>query len=179
MLFSSCRGRGSKSAGGKARPGPPASGFWSAQDPLLHVAAESRRAAAPCGPRSGRRPTRGTPARASVSSTSSTVRLLATRNRAMSPTAFDDGVTLTMSPNSWLTSAYIRQMSGQRCARPERLGLLVQVGVLAAGHFVRCRRRRCWPSCRSRTARRTRGPLPSSRPMRLQMLEVEAGVAAA
>ena len=37
--------------------------------------------------------------------TSSRVRSLATRNRAMSPTAFDVGVTFTMSPNSWFTSA--------------------------------------------------------------------------
>ena len=60
----------------------------------------------------------------SGSSTSSGVRLLATMNSAMSPTTFEVGVTLTMSPNSWLTSAYIRQTSGQRVARPERLRLL-------------------------------------------------------
>ncbi len=46
------------------------------------------------------------------------VRLLATMNRAMSPTTFDVGVTLMMSPNSRLTSAYIRQTSRQRSSRP-------------------------------------------------------------
>ncbi len=39
------------------------------------------------------------------SSTSWVERLLATRNRARSPTDFDVGVTLTMSPRSWFTSA--------------------------------------------------------------------------
>ena len=39
-------------------------------------------------------------------------------NRAMSPTTFEVGVTFTMSPNIRLTSAYMRQTSGQRSSRP-------------------------------------------------------------
>ncbi len=46
----------------------------------------------------------------------------------------------------------------------QRLRLLEQIRVLPAGHFVRDRRRPCWPACRFRTARRTRARLPSSRP---------------
>jgi hypothetical protein len=40
------------------------------------------------------------------------------RKSVMSPTTLDDGVTFTMSPKSWLTSAYVRAISGQRCAMP-------------------------------------------------------------
>ena len=54
----------------------------------------------------------------------------------MSPTTFELGVTLMMSPKSRLTSEYALQTSCQRDARPEGLGLLEQVGVLAAGHLV-------------------------------------------
>ena len=57
----------------------------------------------------------------SGSSVSSGVRLFATRNRAMSPTTFDVGVTFTMSPKSRFTSAYALQTSGHRAARPRPL----------------------------------------------------------
>ena len=55
------------------------------------------------------------------SSVSSGSRLLATRNSAMSPTTFDVGVTLTMSPKRTFTSAYASQTSVQREARPSAL----------------------------------------------------------
>ena len=54
----------------------------------------------------------------------------------MSPTTFDDGVTLTMSPKSRLTSAYAVQTSRQRVARPSALACWKQVRVLPAGHLV-------------------------------------------
>ena len=54
----------------------------------------------------------------------------------MSPTAFDVGVTLTMSPNSWFTSAYTRQTSLPAVGQAQRPGLLVEVRVLPAGHLV-------------------------------------------
>ena len=46
-----------------------------------------------------------------------------------------------MSPKSRLTSEYALQTSCHRDARPEGLGLLVQVGILAAGHLVARRHR--------------------------------------
>ena len=137
------------------------------------------RRAGPCRTRSwstGGNPPGGWPSRPSNSSTtlsgkassrsgssvSSGVRLLATRNRAMSPTTFDVGVTLTMSPKRRLTSAYALQTSGQRDARPERLGLLEEVRVLAAGHLVGVDLGRGGLQAASRTGRRARGPPPSS-----------------
>ncbi len=43
---------------------------------------------------------------------------LAMRNSVMSPTTLLDGVTLTMSPNSKFTSAYIFSASRQRWPKP-------------------------------------------------------------
>ena len=119
---------------------------------LAHPAAEA-----------GRSPTRETPARGRRRATSSAVRLLATMNSAMSPTALrrrrdlDDVaeqlIDLGVHP------ADFRPAVGQA----QRLRLLIQVRVLPAGHLVAVevgRRRR---ACRFRTARRTRGPPPSSR----------------
>ena len=42
-------------------------------------------------------------------------------NSAMSPTTLLEGVTLTMSPKSWLTSAYVSAISCQRSSRPRLL----------------------------------------------------------
>ena len=105
------------------------------EHPLLELRREAARAAGPAAPRRTRPRSRETPARARGSKMSSGVRLLATRNSAMSPTTFELGVTLMMSPKSRLTSEYAVQTSCQRDARPEGLGLLVQVRILAAGHL--------------------------------------------
>ena len=50
-------------------------------------------------------PTTRSSVRRRLSATSAGARSLATMNSAMSPTTFEVGVTLTMSPNSWFTSA--------------------------------------------------------------------------
>ena len=129
----------------------------------FELPAESRPAAGPSGRRSGRRPTRGRPARAWRRARRRPCRLLATRNSAMSPTALDVGVTLTMSPNSWLTRRTCWQTSGQRSAKPNGLRLLEQVGVLSAGHLVAVDVGRAGRHAGFRTARRTRARLPSTR----------------
>ena len=51
------------------------------------------------------------------SRTSFGFRLFVSMKRAKSPTTFDDGVTLTMSPSISLTTAYIRFSSGRRSPR--------------------------------------------------------------
>ncbi len=71
------------------------------------------------------------------SSTSSAVSPLVTIMIAMSPTTFDDGVTLTMSPNISLTCGIgARHFVPAGVVDAERARLLAQVGVLAAGHAV-------------------------------------------
>src|SRR5690348_17584599 len=45
---------------------------------------------------------------------------LAIRNSVMSPTTLLEGVTFTMSPKSWFTSAYIRSTSSHRWPSPMR-----------------------------------------------------------
>ncbi len=42
-------------------------------------------------------------------------------NSAMSPTALDDGVTLTMSPSMSFTVRYVRLTSAQRSPRPSEM----------------------------------------------------------
>ena len=53
----------------------------------------------------------------------------------MSPTTFDDGVTLTISPNKQVDLAVgLADLMPPR-GQSQSLGLLEQIGVLAAGHF--------------------------------------------
>ena len=129
---------------------------------LLQALAGSRPAAGRAGPSKNSTTLSGKASSRVGSSTSSGVRLLATRNRAMSPTTFDDGVTFTMSPKSRLTSAYAWQTSCQRLVQAEGLGLLEQVRVLAAGHLVGVDLGRGGLAGPSRTGRRARGRPPST-----------------
>ena len=54
----------------------------------------------------------------------------------MSPTTFDVGVTLTISPNSSFTSRVRARDFVPAIREPEAARLLAQVGVLAARHAV-------------------------------------------
>ena len=109
-----------KSAGGRLAPGRPVIGLrprstrfcsFSGKPPGGSPSRPSKNSTTDSGNANSRGP----------SITSAGVRLLATMNRAMSPTTFEVGVTLTMSPNIRLTSAYMRQTSASAPPDPATL----------------------------------------------------------
>ena len=174
-LSSSCaRALRNRPAAGSRRAGP--SSACGRAGRASAASRESRPAAGRGGPRRTRRPIRETPARACPSRTSLGVRLLPTMNRAMSPTTFEVGVTLTMSPNRWLTSAYIRQTSGQR--RPGPAPAPADTGSCTGRPASRCGRRRAvgasWPVSNGGVELRTACPVVGRL---LERLDVQAGVA--
>ena len=92
---------------GRRQVGAGPIGEWrpAAQDFLLQCLGGNRPAAGPSRPSKNSTTDSGNASSRFGSSTCSGVRLLAIMNSVMSPTTFDDGVTLTMSPNSRLTAA--------------------------------------------------------------------------
>ena len=113
---------------GRRRPRPSAP---SSAAPAASRPAAGRDCRASCRRRSrGRRPRPPDPRPARG------VRPCATIISAMSPTTLEDGVTLTMSPNIWFTSAYICADLVPALLEAHRAGLRLEVGELAARHLV-------------------------------------------
>ena len=164
--FSTFSRGGLKSAGGRFAPGRPVSGLLARAARAPATAAGKPPGGWPSRPSNNSTTLSGNASSRCGSSTSSGVRLLVDQEQRH---VADDlrGRRDLDDVAEELVHLGIRLADLVPARRQaQRLGLLVQVGVLAAGHLVLIDVGRAAPSCRSRTACRTRAPPPSTRPSR-------------